>query len=330
MNLLFQTTGTSGSTEIKTLLGALDADIKLQNLIPDLITSTNEVIDLIGIEVYNKAVEAYNNGDIAENDKSFVYAVRYPIAVNAYRLFAPSNDISHTNNGRKMKQDNNEKLPFQWMIDADNASLEKRYYRALDDLIKFLDRSKVTNETSDTLHTIWTNSDAFKATQKLFIRTVSEFDEAFPIQSRLLLIKLAPGISKCEQYEIRPRVSVEKFNALKSALKSNTAISDATDLTLIRLIREASAAYSLAWGMIRYSAQLFPEGVLQHVTSEKATTKGLKPTLKNEPESISQAFMEDAKRVFTEIEKLLEPPLAIDETAIIIPEQKFGDKYFSA
>jgi hypothetical protein len=322
MNLLFQTTGTSGSTEIKNLLGALDADIKLQNLIPDLITSTNEVIDLIGIEVYNKAVAAYNNGNIAEDDKSFIYAVRYPIAVNAYRLFAPSNDISHTNNGRKMKQDDNEKLPFQWMIDADNASLEKRYYRALDDLIKFLDRSKVEDELTTTLYTIWTNSDAFKATQKLFIRTVSEFDEAFPIQSRLLLIKLAPGISKCEQYE--------KFNALKSALKSNTAISDATDLTLIRLIREASAAYSLAWAMPRLSVQLYPEGVLQHVTSDKATTRGAKPTLKSETEAARLAFMEDANRAFTEIEKLLEPPLAIDETAIIIPEQKFGDKYFSA
>jgi hypothetical protein len=55
---------------------------------------------------------------------------------------APSNDVAHTNNGRKMRQDEGEKLPFQWMLDNDNASLEKRYYRALDDLIKFLDRSK--------------------------------------------------------------------------------------------------------------------------------------------------------------------------------------------
>ena len=319
-----------GSKELKSLLGFIDADLNLKNILPDIITATNDVIDLIGIEVYIKAVEAYNAGDTAEADKPFVYSVRYPIAVNAYRLIAPSNDLSHTNNGRKMRQDENQKLPFQWMLDADNAALEKRYYRALDDLIKFLDRSKVEDELTTTLYTIWTNSDAFIATQKLFIRTVSEFDDCFPIQSRLLLIKLAPGISKCEQYEIRPRVSVEKFNALKSALKSNTPISDATDLTLIRLIREASAAYSLAWAMIRYSAQLFPEGVLQHVTSEKATTKGLKPTLKNEPEAIRQAFMDDANIAFAEIEKLLEPPLLIDETAVIIPAQTFGDKYFSA
>jgi hypothetical protein len=84
-----------------------------------------------------------------------------------------------------------EKTTFQWMLDNDNAALEKRYYRALDDLIKFLDRSKVETELTTTLYTIWTNSEAFKATHHLMIRTVKEFDSVFPINSRLLLLKLA-------------------------------------------------------------------------------------------------------------------------------------------
>jgi hypothetical protein len=330
MKVLFQTTGTAGNTELKELMGFLYADISLKNLLPDIITATNDVIDLIGLEVYNKAVALYNNGDTAEDDKSFIYAVRYPIAVNAYRLFAPSNDVEHTTNGRKMSLDDGQKQPFQWMLDADNAAHEKRYYRALDDLIKFLDRSKTEAETAETLYTIWTGSDAFKATQKLFIRTVNEFDDHFPINSRLLLIKLAPGISKCEQYEILPRVGKEKISTLKSALIAGTPITEAADLELIRLIREASVAYSMAWAMPHLSVQLYPEGVLQHVTSDKATTRGAKPTLKSETEAAREAFMEDAKRAFIQIENLLAPPLAIDETAIIIPEQKFGDKYFSA
>jgi hypothetical protein len=330
MNLLFQTTGTAGNSELKELLGFIDADLKLKNLIPDIITATNDVIDLIGLEVYNKAVALYANGTIADENKAFIYSVRYPIAVNAYRLYSPSNDLAHTNNGRKMRQDDGEKQAFEWMLDRDNAALEKRYYRALDDLIKFLDRSKIEFELATTLYTIWTASDAFKKTQKLFIRTVEEFDSFFPIQSRLLLIKLAPGISDCEQYEIRPRVSVEKINALKLALKSNTAITDATDIELIRLIRQASVSYSLAWSMPRLSVQLYPEGVLQHVTSDRATTRGAKPTLKNETEITRQAFMQDAKKAFAEIEKLLQPPPLIDATITVIPEQTYGDNYFSA
>jgi hypothetical protein len=81
-----------------------------------------------------------------------------------YRLHAPSNDVAHTNNGRKMRQDEGEKLPFQWMLDNDNASLEKRYYRALDDLIKFLDRSKEAVQINYDIYSIWTNSEAFTAT----------------------------------------------------------------------------------------------------------------------------------------------------------------------
>ena len=330
MKVLFTTTGTTGNTELKELLGFIDADLKLKNLIPDIITATNDVIDLVGIEVYNKAIEAYNNGEITEENKPFVYAIRYPIAVNAYRLHAPSNDLAHTNNGRKMRQDEGEKLPFQWMIDSDNAALEKRYYRALDDLIKFLDRSKVETELTTTLYAIWTNSEAFNATHKLFIRTVKEFDEVFPLNSRLLLIKLAPGISDCEQYEIRPRVSVEKINALKLALKENTPLTDATDIALIRLIRQASVAYSFSWAMPRLSVQLYPEGVLQHVTSDRATTRGAKPSVKNETQEAAQAWRLDFDRAIKAIETLLEPPPTVDETTPITPDIMYGDNFFSA
>jgi len=329
MKLLFQTTGTAGNTELKELLGFIDADLKLKNLLPDIVTATNDVIDLVGIEVYKKALEAYNDANIADEHKDFIYTIRYPIAVNAYRLHAPSNDLAHTNNGRKMRQDDGEKQAFQWMIDSDNAALEKRYYRALDDLIKFLDRSKVETENAQTLYTIWTNSEAFKATHELMIRTVKEFDTVFPIKSRLLLLKLAPGISDCEQYEIRPRVGDEKLTTLRTKLKSNTDLTDATDIELIRLIRKASVAYSFAWAMPRLSVQLYPEGVLQHVTSDRATTRGAKPTLKNETQEARQAWETDYKRALIEIEKLLEPAPVIDETINVIPDQMFGDKYIS-
>jgi hypothetical protein len=329
MKLLFNTIGTAGNTELKELLGFIDADLKLKNLIPDIITATNDVIDLIGLEVYNKAVAVYESASTNEADKNLIYAVRYPIAVNAYRLFSPSNDVAHTNNGRKMKQDDGEKQAFEWMLDRDNAAHENRYYRALDDLIKFLDRSKTETESSTTLYTIWTASEAFKATHNLFIRTVKEFDDIFPIKSRLLLLKLAPGISDCEQYEIRPRVGTEKLNALKQALKENTPITDAPDLELIRLIRQASVAYSFAWAMPRLSVQLYPEGILQHATSTTTTTRGAKPTLKTETQEAAQAWKRSFEIVIAEIEKLMQPAPPIEQITNVIPDQLFGDKFMS-
>src|SRR6478609_820593 len=109
MRLLFKT-GNDGNAELKQLLGFINADLKIDNMMADIRTATKEVIKLIGKEVYDLAVEAYEETASSEENKEFVDAVRYPIAVNAYRLIAPSNDLAHTNNGRKMKQDDSEKL----------------------------------------------------------------------------------------------------------------------------------------------------------------------------------------------------------------------------
>jgi hypothetical protein len=80
------------------------------------------------------------------------------------------------------------------MIDNDNAALEKILSSI--DWFNFFDRSKVETELTTTIYTIWTNSEAFKATHDLFIRT-GWIRQSVPINSRLLLLKLAPGISDC-------------------------------------------------------------------------------------------------------------------------------------
>jgi hypothetical protein len=58
---------------------------------------------------------------------------------------------------------------------------------------------------------------------------------------------------------------------------------------------------------------LYPEGVLQHVTSDKSTTRGAKPALKMKHKK-RQAWRSDFERAIKAIEKLLEPPPTIDET----------------
>lgn len=327
MDLLFKP-GVAGNAELKSLLGFINADLKIDNMMPDIRTSSKEVIKLIGKEVYETAVDAYKETSADDEEKALIESVRYPIAVNAYRLYSASNDLAHTNNGRKMKQDDSEKLPFEWMLDRDDKSLERRYYRGLDDLIDFLDNSE---EDYPFLYEEWVASDAFKKTNDLFIRTVDEFDEFFPIQSRLLLIKLVPGISNCEQYEIRSRVGTEKINALKTKLKGNEEITDATDLELIRLIRKASVNFALAWAMPRLSVQLYPEGILQFAISDKSTTRGAKPSVKSEVEAARQSFQSDAEQAFIEIENLLAPaPEPIPESnCAIMPEFISGSNFMS-
>jgi hypothetical protein len=345
-----------GTDELKALIPYVDADLAFENLEPDVKTATNDIIKLIGKELYQKAVELYEGeDDLNELQTEFLKSIRYPIAVNAYRLFAPTNDLAHTNTGRKMRSSAEEKNPFEWMIDRDNAAQEKRYFRSLDDLIFFLDSQTISVESEEeevdpeeepseedieaaellefenAIADMWRASDAFKLSQKLFIRTVDEFDNVFPIQSRLLLIKLSPGIEDCETQEIYPRLGKTKFDALKAQLESGEPITDPDDIKLLKMIKRACAFYAMSWSMISLSVNLYPEGVLQHYTSDRATTQSKKPALNIEPKSTELAFKVVADRALKAIEEFLSPAADPEDFEDNIqPLGDCDDKYFNA
>ena len=344
MKVLFNITDPEvSSDEIKDHLGYVDADLSFINLFPDIITATNDVKKLIGTTVYDAIYSIYTDG--VDDDKIFKYhysnvehvllrAVRYPILVKAYSLFAPSNDISHTNDGRIVRAGDNNRAPWQWQIDEDNKAQEKRYYRALDDLIDLLDNSIPEDyddlsdlEKQETIYYKWINSNAYKSVKALFVNTVDDFNAIFQIESRLLLTKLASGMAECERNEILVRIGEEKFNALKSI-----PIINPLDQKLLTLIKEACVFYSLAWAIPRMSVTLFPEGVLQYQTSDRTTTQAKKPALLHEHELARQSFAESVAKRLIDIEILVKPapePATIEPIEVLRPVNT-SDKYFSA
>jgi hypothetical protein len=282
------------SRELKSVLGFLDADIKYKNIRPDIVTATNDLIDLVGKDVYTFIADKYPITppiiDIDTN-QNLVRAAQNAIFSKAYMLYAPNNDLAHTGDGRKMRNEEHEKMAFQWMIDADNEAQEKRYYRALDDMIRLLDSTKTNAESPTTIWTIWTTSDEYKATQALFLRNTKQFDKHLVIESPYLFYKLCPGIEECETDEILPRIGATKFNALKEILKSAGPIDEPSDLKLISLIQKACANYAFAWGIERFSVALLPDSVVQKYTSDRQTIKASAPAKKMEPQAAIAAYL---------------------------------------
>lgn len=319
MTLLF--TDVTGNDELKELLGFLDADLKFKNLKSDIIEATNEVIQLIGQEMYDTAVTAYAKADNVktQDEKDLIFAVRYPIAIQGYRTFAQTKDLAHTNKGRHTRIGENEQAAFEWMIVRDNKAMERKYYKSLDNLITYLD-VKGGNA--------WKATGAFKATHDLFIRTTAEFDMHFPIgKSRLLLIKLASGIRQAEKRDIKPRIGAVLFDAMKTKLKVGDNVDDAN---LLLLIQEACTYKAMAWAMRRLSVQLFPEGVLQTFFSDRSTVIGKRPTLKSETEAAAQAFDQDAKQVLLNIESIITKLNYVEgDQEEVYPSYSKTDKYFS-
>lgn len=83
------------SAELKDLLGFVDADIKFNRLKPSIDVATEEIIDLIGYESYESS---FSNKELGQ-------LIKYAVALNAYIIYAPTADLSVTNNGRLMRRD---------------------------------------------------------------------------------------------------------------------------------------------------------------------------------------------------------------------------------
>lgn len=306
MKLLFNLGDTGGSTEIKKLLGFTDADIKYDNLKPYIIPATDELITLIGQPLYDSLVGIYEALSASEIDSDFLLRAQTSILNNAYRIFVTDTDLGHTPNGRVNRVEDKQKIAFEWQIERSNRQLERKYYKSLDSLIKFMD-ANVSG---------WKTSVAYKATHDLFIRTASQIDVYFNIEdSRLLFLKIAPGIRKAEREEILPRITKTRFDELKTALKENTPIPDAF---LLQKIEEAIVYKALAWAVLRMSAQLFPEGVLQVADTSRLSTAARLSADQEVVGNTSIRFEKDAKDALIEIENHIKS-LTVVPNQVIAP-----------
>ena len=307
MKLLF----TQGQFELREVLGFLDADIEVDEMKSELYQATTDLVKLIGQEAYDYALSLYAKETPTEDEAFMLFHFRYPVALDAYRNYAPSGDISHTNNGRKMRADEHEKAAFEWMINKNDENLEKKFYKSLDKLLELLDSNNPILSSAPT-EIKWKTTTAFKASHKLFVRNTSDFDQSFPIDSRLLLIKLQPGLHQCERRQILPRIGQEKFDIMKNLLNGTDTVS-VQDEDLLDLIREACVFSALAWGLRRLRVSLLPEGVLQRYSGDRSNTKSSLPPIKMEAELAAQTFEADAEKVLKQIESYTAPPLTTEE-----------------
>lgn len=332
MELPFSTVDTEFQKEFKDALGFTDADIPLRKIKPDLRNAAEELINLIGKPTYDSLIANSKLNIAGESGATAPYQdvyltelFRYSLSTIAYALFAPSNDLGHTPNGRRMRSSEDEKTPFEWMMARDDDNLQRRSYKATDSLINYLD------ENSDQ----WKDSEAFTASHKLFVRSLKDFEPRYQLSSSLLLLKLSPGLDMCEKRDITSRITKELFDALKAKVlyfakepngTGQEAIT-ANEAIMIELIKDACCYYSLAWGIKRLQVNLFPEGILQPIRSDRATLKARSVPQFLEVDQVSNLFQEDCNNALAEIEshyKVMFPPTVEETTTTTKTEDPYG------
>ncbi len=271
MNLLFKED--NFGRDFQDILGFVDADMEFNFIKSDIKTATRELIKIVGQDIYDVVYTEYNSNTTSEKLLAFQYA----IAVNAYRLYATSNDLKHGPNGRLMRSTDNEKSPFGWMIDRDNANQEKKYYKAVDDLLEI-----IKDETA------FKESDNYTKLNELIINKTSDFDDYMPIDSRLLLMKLLPGIRLTELQTLKPILGETLFNSAKTDLSG-------LDASMQINIKGLLVYNAIAWGFSRLSVHLMPDSIVQKYMSDRSNTKSTKQPEQLELPLVIQSFKKDAE-----------------------------------
>ncbi|MHC1707485.1 MAG: DUF6712 family protein [Bacteroidales bacterium] len=266
-----------GNQEIKDILGFINADLSFDNLKTDIELAEEEMRALLGDDLFDAIVEFYNSDDFERSEPSgeeweegeqeritlWTKIVKYsqaPVAFYAYREFADSGDLMHSNKGRTMISNENEKTPFEWMIERNNQSMIAKAHKLTDRLLSLID----ANPQDEDLAEVYFETEAFSKNHNNLILNARVFNEIYPIDnSPRFFAKVAPFIREIEDTRVIPVLTSETYDFLLAKLLGSDPLDD-DDKILIRFARVPIVLYTMATAIERFSIEVLPSGVFQN------------------------------------------------------------------
>lgn len=233
-----------GAAELRRMTGNYYVGNDFSAIEMDIEDATDELIQVIGRAVYDKAENAYLKGE-GNDQVRLVQLVQRPIALLATLHYFQRNDVSHEDSGRKVKlsSDGTDKIPWEWQLDRDDSIHLQAYYSAVERLIRWLNESKDAD---------WQKSDAYRNAAGLLIRSGREFDTYFPIsQSERMYILLLPFLREVQIDTVAPSYG-EGFDKLLDATSDVRYAAS-----------KALALLTMSVALRRMPLQLIPYSVVQ-------------------------------------------------------------------
>lgn len=277
-----------GAEELRELTGNYYANNDFGKIRSDIKTASYNLCKVVGDAVYERALTAYKNdeesgtgeGQIADVTK-FIELVQRPIAIMATLQMYRKNDVSHEDSGRKVvvTSDGTDKIPWEWQLDRDDAIHMEEYYRAVEQLIDYLNKTELKE---------WMESEQKQLANTLLIRSGREFDKYFPIQSSERMFLLMVGFIREVQIRcIRPAYGTDKWDALLEER--------ATPESEVRFAAcKATALLSMSLALLRMPLQLIPGGVVRSYMSENGMRESLPASL-DDVKRLASWLEQDAK-----------------------------------
>lgn len=313
--MIFNKNG-NGSEELYRLSGTFQASTDFNAIEAEIDTASAEVADIVGVEVMTAAEEIYGKENPSADELKFLQAVQRPVAYLAISRYARLTGLSHGDTGRKIKTDENEKVPFEWMIDRDDREMRERYFRALDTLFTLLE----TEASDKSWKTAWTESEARELALSLIAKTIRDVERVYPLEhSRYMFHMLAPLIAEVQNTRLRNIIGDERLQKLIDDDKS------------VRNIRNQSVRFTVLQAMVtavqRWSVEVFPLSIARRF---HPTYQGNKSSVQASTAEM-EWFIDKLKLQIKDAALELQTAIAGNpyEGMDLVPENSPRNKYFT-
>lgn len=255
-----------GAQELRELTGNYYANNKFDKIAGEIELAAEELAALVGDDVMVLAGKYYAEpGEDA--DAELVRKVQRPIAILATLRMYRKNDLSHEDDGRKFKMatDGSEKLPWEWQLDRDDALHLEEYYKAVDALIRYLNKEQLKE---------WTETASYKLSQTLIIRNGEAFDSYFPIErSERMYLMLAPFIREAQMLTVK--------RAYGSGWDELLEEKDVSETDAHFAACKAVALLAMSMALRRLSLGVIPGGVIRRFMTENGMGESEPASLKD-------------------------------------------------
>lgn len=170
--------------------------------------ATEELGNIVGEEIIALALAEMEKAD-TEADQMLVRKVQRPIALLATLRMYQKNDLSHEDDGRKVKvsTDGSEKLPWEWQLDRDDQIHMDEYYASVDALVRYLNQKRPE---------AWINGNTYRMSQQLLVRCGAQLKGYYPVEhAERTYLLLLPFLREAQRLTIMPAYG-QQFDELLS------------------------------------------------------------------------------------------------------------------
>ena len=333
--MIFNKPGTNGVDEVHELTGTYYPNNDFAAIRPHIIDETRTIIRYIGRDAYDRAevhyfTEEFNpdweddrTEDVDHTNDKLVTMVQTAVSLMAVYRYNQANIVGHEDTGRKTKIDkDHEALPWEWMLDRDDAAMLRRAYLAIDNLIDFLEEEEIEE---------WFESENRTSVRSLFISTCKDFERVYPIdQSARFFYELTPIIRQAQENTLPYAMTQDIYNSLLDKYIRNVAMS-AGEKRLLSLVQSYLPLRTIEIACSRLAVSVFPEGVVQRFISGGGTAgrHTSKPSADETRREYALTIGKQADTALDNIKRHIQQITADQLQYPVMPNNSPNNKYFT-